>query len=271
MTLWQLRRKAAERLKSISGDSAGFEADQIIRFVFPGDALKRAEHTDADEEAAARVDEIVSRREAGEPLQYIFGEWEFMGLPFTVRPGVLIPRADTEILCEKALSLIRSGPYRTVLDLCCGSGCIGVSLRKYSDAEVTCADIDENCLALAKENAGRNGVDVALLQGDLFDAVAGRRFDLICCNPPYLSEADMDSLQTEVRHEPALALYGGRDGLDYYRRIAKDYERFLSPGGTMLLEIGSAQEAPVRRLFPKAEVIHDYAGLPRVITIGGSK
>ena len=270
MTLWELRRKAAERLKDVSGDSAGFEADQIMRHVFAGSALAGLNRAEAGEEETARLEEILSRREEGEPLQYIFGEWSFMGLPFSVRPDVLIPRADTEILCEKALSLIRERSYRTVLDLCCGSGCIGISVRKFTEADVTCADIDEDCLRIAEENAERNGVCVTLARGDLFGAVGDRRFDLICCNPPYLSEEDMASLQTEVRHEPVLALYGGRDGLDYYRRISVEYRRHLNPGGAMLLEIGSAQADPVGRLFPEPEIIKDYAGLPRVILIGGS-
>ena len=270
MTLWELRRKAAERLKSISGDSAWFEADQIVRCVFPESAPAGPDQREAGPEKIARLETILSRREAGEPLQYIFGEWDFMGLSFSVRPGVLIPRGDTEILCEKALSLIRAKRYKTVLDLCCGSGCIGISIRKYADADVTCADIDETCLKLVKENAARNGVTVSLAQGDLFGAVGGCRFDMICCNPPYLSEADMAVLQKEVRHEPALALYGGTDGLDYYRRISAEYRRHLNPGGAMLLEIGSTQADPVGRLFPGSEIIKDYAGLPRVITIGGS-
>ncbi len=270
MTLWQLRRKTAERLKSISGSSSGFEADQIIRFVFPKADFACLDHTEAAADDIARLDEIISRREAGEPLQYIFGEWDFMGLPFSVIPGVLIPRGDTEILCERAISLIRERSYRTVLDLCCGSGCIGISIRKYADADVTCADIDPDCLRIARENAERNGVSVTFAQGDLFDAVPSCRFDLICCNPPYLSKADMASLQKEVRHEPVLALYGGEDGLDYYRRISKEFRRYLNPGGAMLLEIGSAQADSVGKMFPKSELLHDYAGLPRVITIGGS-
>ena len=270
MTLWELRRKAAERLKDVSGDSAGFEADQIMRFVFGKTALTGLNRDEAGEKETAGVNEILSRREAGEPLQYIFGEWGFMGLPFYVRPGVLIPRADTEILCEKALSLIRERPYRTVLDLCCGSGCIGISIRKYAAADVTCADIDEGCLRLAEENAERNGVRVTLARGDLFDAVGDRRFDLICCNPPYLSDADMASLQEEVRHEPALALYGGRDGLEYYRRISAEYREHLNPDGAMLLEIGSALADQAGKQFPGSDIIQDYAGLPRVILIGGS-
>ena len=107
MTLWQLRRKTAERLKCISGSSSGFEADQIIRFVFSKADFACLDHTEAAADDIARLDEIISRREAGEPLQYIFGEWDFMGLPFSVMPGVLIPRGDTEILCERAISLIR--------------------------------------------------------------------------------------------------------------------------------------------------------------------
>ena len=190
--------------------------------------------------------EMLARRLAGEPLQYILGEWELMGLPFRVDARALIPRQDTETLVEAALGLIKERGYRTVLDLCCGTGCIGISLAALSGAAVTLADISADALALARENAEKNGVCARVTETNLFSNIK-RSFDLIACNPPYLSDADMAALQREVRFEPALALYGGADGLDFYRRIRTEYAAHLNPGGALLLEVGFGQAAAVMR------------------------
>lgn len=173
--------------------------------------------------------EMLARRLAGEPLQYILGEWELMGLPFRVDARALIPRQDTEMLVEAALGLIKERGYRTVLDLCCGTGCIGISLAALSGAAVTLADISADALALARENAEKNGVCARMTETNLFSNIK-RSFDLIACNPPYLSDADMAALQREVRFEPALALYGGADGLDFTAASARSMRRTSTPG-----------------------------------------
>ena len=209
---------------------------------------------------------LAQRRAHGEPLQYILGEWSFMGLPMIVRPGALIPRPDTEVLCERALRLSGERGYQTALDLCCGSGCIGIALASLGGMRVTCADVSDACIALAQENAALNGVSARFCTGDLFDAVDGT-FDLIVSNPPYLSHADLDGLQREVTFEPRIALDGGSDGLAFYRRIAAAYADYLNPGGALLLEIGSTQAERVCRLFENASCCNDYAGNPRVVTV----
>lgn len=211
-----------------------------------------------------RLEELVSRRKSGEPLQYILGKWEFMGLPFYTRPCALIPRQDTETLCEEALSI----GGKTLLDLCCGTGCIGVSLAKLGGFEVAFGDISPDCLALARENAALNGVAGSFVLTDMFGNISGS-YDMICVNPPYIPTSELASLQAEVKREPRLALDGGADGLDFYRRISRDYAAHLSPGGTLLMEVGAGQAEDVAEMFPKAEIIKDICGIKRVVAVRG--
>lgn len=212
------------------------------------------------------IDGIAKRRAQGEPLQYILGKWEFMGLPFYTRPCALIPRQDTETLCEEALKI--NGRGKTILDLCCGTGCIGVSLAKLGGFEVTFGDISPDCLALARENAALNGVAGSFVLTDMFGNISGS-YDMICVNPPYIPTSELASLQAEVKREPTLALDGGADGLDFYRRISRDYAAHLNPGGALLMEVGAGQAADVASMFPDAEIIKDICGIERVVTVRG--
>ena len=241
------RRELAEALGQAAGEEAEIEAKFLL-------------DASSDE---AWLKQAIQRRLSGEPLQYILGEWEFMGLPFRVGSGALIPRQDTETLCETALSWLKNRPGATVLDLCCGTGCIGVSLGKLDGARVAFADISPDALALAKENARKNGVIGDFYESDLLAAVPGA-YDLIACNPPYLTAAEMENCQKELTFEPALALFGGEDGLDFYRRLAAQWEAHVSPGGLLLMEIGYAQGEAVRGLFPGAKILKDIRGLDRV-------
>jgi release factor glutamine methyltransferase len=156
-----------------------------------------------------------------------------------------------------------------VLDLCCGTGAIGLSVAHFRpDARVLLTDVSADALSLAEENAGALGVSNAeFARGDLFDAAGEEAFDLIACNPPYLDEADMAALQQEVRREPALALFGGPDGLDFYRRLAAGWQAHVAIGGRLLMEIGASQGAAVCRLFPGAKVLKDIRGLDRVVCV----
>lgn len=270
MTVADALRQTARRLRAATGEEAAQEARWLVGHVL---GLQPAELAASRlgawrPEQAAALERLLQRRLMGEPLQYILGEWAFMGLPMRVRPGVLIPRADTEILAERAVQRMRQRGYRTALDLCCGSGCIGIALARFCAAEVTATDLSPACCALARENAAQNGVQLDVRQGDLFDAVKMQEtFDIIACNPPYLDASDLAGLQREVTFEPRLALDGGPDGLDFYRRIAAAYRVYLRPGGTLLLEIGSTQAQPVASLFGGGELLHDYAGRPRVLEV----
>ena len=219
------------------------------------------------DEQIADLGEMLERRLKGEPMQYILGEWEFYGLPFYVDARALIPRQDTELLVETALQMIQERGYRTCLDLCTGTGCVGISIAKNVSVQMTASDISRDALALAKENAELNEVDVTFVESDLFQSINGR-YDLIVCNPPYLTMDDMQSLQQELTFEPKLALYGGGDGLDYYRKIAWEYRDHLNANGVLLLEIGNTQAKTASALFDaNTRVLNDLSGNPRVLVV----
>lgn len=211
---------------------------------------------------------LIDRRCQREPLQYILGTAQFMGVTLRAQPGALIPRNDTETLCEQALARMQG--RERVLDLCTGTGALAIAIAlRFPGAQVTAADISADALAVARQNIADTGARVTLRQGDLFAAAAGERFDIIVSNPPYITAEKMADLQPEVRREPALALYGGLDGLDFYRRIAREAPDYLSPGGWLLLEIGSAQAEAVSALlaerFEALAVYPDMQGLPRAV------
>lgn len=223
-----------------------------------------------EQKAQAVYEAFLKRRSGRMPLQYITGEQEFMGLPFHVNPHVLIPRQDTEVLVEEALKRIRPG--MAVLDLCTGSGCIIISICKNcSDICAVAGDISQEALAVARENAKTNGVQVQFVQSDLLERIGGS-FDVIVSNPPYIPTGELSGLMPEVRDfEPRRALDGDADGLFFYKRIVKDGKRHLKPGGVLLFETGCDQGQTVPDLmrqsgYQDVEVIRDLAGLDRVVT-----
>jgi len=212
----------------------------------------------------------LNRRKTNEPLQYIMGEWEFMGLTIKTDRRALIPRPETELLVEEALVHIKKLNRRAkVLDVCTGSGCIAVSIARLSDSTVTAIDISDEALALAAENAAlHNAADnIRFVQSDLFGGLEAQQFDIIISNPPYIPTADLNDLQPEIHHEPKLALDGGADGMDIYRRLIHLSRDFLAPQGKLLLEIGPpAVEAIMKEAgYDIVRLIKDYAGLLRVL------
>lgn len=230
------------------------------------------------EEDFNEYEKRISARLEGMPLQYIVGIQEFMGLPFRVNKTVLIPRFDTEILVEKVLGIIKERGYEEpeILDMCTGSGAIGVSIaNKVPGARVTMADSSDEALHTAMGNAGINGVNkrCIFLVGDMFDALSEDAvYDIIVCNPPYIPTAEISKLAVEVRkHEPISALDGGEDGLDYYRIIARDASSHLKSGGVLALEIGHDQGKGVKELLEEAgtykniKVYKDLAKHDRVL------
>lgn len=234
----------------------------------PRGTLVRHLGDEVSSQDAERCLALFERRAQGEPTQYILGEAWFMGLRFSVDARVLIPRQDTELLCETALSLAGQRGYRCALDLCTGSGALAVTLAKLGGLQVTATDLSSDALCVAQENAKKNKVQITFLQGDLLEALPnGQVFDMIMCNPPYLTAQEMDELQPEVRQEPKLALLGGTDGLMFYRRLAHDAGRHLKSGGALLMEIGCAQGESVSTLFSnwKTKVLQDLNGLDRVV------
>jgi len=224
--------------------------------------------------AAATFCDLVERRVAGEPMQYIAGEAEFYGLPFHVNRDVLIPRPETEHLVEKAIALAGEFARPRMVDVGTGSGAIAVALaHALPSAKITATDISPAALAVAEANAARNGAAgrVRFLQGDLLGPVAGERFDIVVSNPPYVPECDRETLDVEVRdYEPAQALFAGEDGLAMYRQLIPAAFVALVPGGFLALEIGYGQQEAVEALLADAgfsgiEFTEDLQQIARVV------
>ena len=217
----------------------------------------------------------VKRLIAGEPLQYITGKQEFMKLNFLVTKDVLIPRADTEILVEEVIKIAENKTNPVILDMCTGSGAIAVSLAKYvKNVKVYAIDISEKALEIAKKNAEFNGVknNIKFIESNLFDKVKDKKFDIIVSNPPYLETDTIKKLTKDVQNEPKIALDGGKDGLDFYRKIADNGYKFLNRQGYICLEIGYNQRIAVRKImenkkrYVNIKCLKDLCGNDRVIT-----
>ncbi len=236
--------------------------------------VKRSELTDermVKPSEAKEINEIAEKRLTGRPLWYVIGDTEFYGCKIKVDERALIPRPETELLAEYAVKSVEDGDK--VLDMCTGSGCIAVAVAKNCaklGVTVTGADLSDAAVMLARENAKLNGVNVDFVQSDLFANVRGR-FNLIVCNPPYIKSGDIPFLQSEVReYEPKIALDGGADGLDFYRRLAKNIRSYLARDGVLLLECGEGQTEEILKLFEKrdyAMVMKDLSGTDRFIKI----
>ncbi len=218
-----------------------------------------------------KLKEIIAKRLTGRPLWYIIGDTEFYGCKIKVDERALIPRPETEQLAEIAVKSVEDGDK--VLDMCTGSGCLAVSIAKNCAGKrvtVTAADLSDAAIMLAQENAKLNGVNVNFVQSDMFKQVRGR-FNLIVCNPPYIKSGDIPALQKEVReYEPSIALDGGADGLDFYRRLASSVRSYLARDGVLLLECGEGQAEEILKLFEKrdyAMVIKDLSGTERFLKI----
>jgi release factor glutamine methyltransferase len=212
----------------------------------------------------------VERRRAGEPIAYLTGEREFHSLAFTVTPAVLIPRPETELLVDAALERVPAhAPFR-VLDLGTGSGCVAVAIAKLRPrAQVTATDVSRAALAVARENAARHGSSIEFIESDWLNALAGRRFDLIVSNPPYVAERDPHLAQGDSRFEPRVALVAGADGLSCIRLIIVQARAHLEPGGGLYFEHGYDQAARCRALLAQAGYFEvatprDLAGIERV-------
>lgn len=212
------------------------------------------------------------RRAKGEPLSSIFGFVDFYGLRFIVNKKVLSPRMETEILVEEGLKKIKQHQFKNALDLCTGSGAIGVCLAKFGGVNVTAIDISKQALAIAEENSIKNGVKIEFLQSNLFNELKKKRkYDIIISNPPYIKSEDILSLDEEVkRYDPRIALDGGEDGLEFYRNIIKDAPQHLNQGGYLMFEMGINQVDDIKALmqeggFQGIEIVKDYNKIERII------
>ena len=270
MTIREQLKTARLRLEAAGVPDAAVDAAWLLGAVLHMKALEVRVQGDkilkAEQETAFEA--LLLRRIAREPLQYILGDTDFMGLRFLTRSPVLIPRNDTELLCQKALERLRPGDR--VLDLCTGSGAIAVRLAVLATGiSVDASDISPEALLLARENAALHQANVNFLEGDLFAPWQGQQYDMICCNPPYIPSEELAGLQAEVRREPVLALDGGDDGLDFYRRLIKQAPQHLKGQGHLLLEMGDGQGIRLASMlafdFNDILIYDDMAGLPRLL------
>lgn len=252
-------------------DNAAFEARQIVMRAVnmneTGLIINAGMEVSAEDRKSAL--EMLKRRKNGEPLQYILGTAEFMSFEFEVNESTLIPRSDTETLVETVLEGIGEKRVK-LLDIGTGTGCIGISIARLSNAEVTLADISDKALCTAKRNALKNGVTAQFLKTDILSEIPDKAFDVIVSNPPYIETEVIKTLQTEVRdYEPLTALDGGEDGLRFYRRLTKVAPELLNENGFLAFEIGYKQGEAVSELmrkdFDNVRVIKDLCGNDRVV------
>ena len=279
---WSIKRVlawATDDFKRRGNKSARLDAELLLGEALGFDRIKlivEAERPLAEGELG-RYRELIKRRRVGEPIAYILGRREFFALPMVVDRRVLIPRPDTEVLVESALSGTQAQHlYGRMLDLCTGSGCVAIAFAKARPTwRVTAVDVSSDAASVARENVRRAGVvhNLAVLEGDLFAPLPeGARFELITANPPYIPSADIAGLDADVRDfEPRLALDGGADGLDVTRRIIAAAARYLSPGGLLAMEGGFDQAPAVASLLAAAGYTDitrakDLAGIERVVT-----
>lgn len=253
-------------------ESARFEAQCIMEYAAGLSRMDILKDVLVEEEQAKLLTALAERRVKGEPLQYLLGEWEFYGYPFKVGEGVLIPRQDTETLAEAAIESLN--PEKTAIDLCCGSGCVAITLQKETGALVFGVEKYDKALEFLKENIALNKSSVKAVKGDvLSESALGTlpEADVITANPPYLTAQDMSSLQKEVSFEPSTALFGGEDGLDFYREITRLWKKKLKPEGLLFFEIGAGQDEDVKKIleengFMRIRKIQDLTGTVRVVS-----
>ena len=267
-----------QQLRRAGIEAATLEARELVCFGTDKtrDQLTRDGSLYASPEVEARVRDLVDRHLAGEPVAYLIGEWEFYGLPLDISRDVLIPRADTEVLVEQALDFLKPLGQCRVLDLCAGSGCIGLAAAsQLPEARVVLGEYSDAALRICRQNIRRNGLSgrVVPMQVNALekpDRALGE-FQCILSNPPYIPKADIDGLDVSVKdYEPHLALDGGEDGLDFYRAIAEKWKDALVPGGRLYFEVGIGQADSVLRImraqgFGDIQIVKDLHDIPRVV------
>lgn len=276
MTIKEAIGKATIKIKTKNVDSPKLKARLLMQYI-----LKQTRQylmvyddnklTQAQEEKYFKAIEKLVK---GIPLQHITHQQEFMKMNFYVNENVLIPRPDTEVLVEEVIQIAKKIKAKKILDLCTGSGAIAVSLAKYiANSQITATDISEKALTVAEKNAKSNGVEqqIAFLSSDLFKEVPKEKYDMVVSNPPYIKREVVRTLDEEVQKEPLLALDGGWDGLDFYRKIVHQASDFLKYGGYLCLEIGYDQKLDVMDLIEREEIytdtycIKDLYGKDRVV------
>ena len=278
MKILELINKGAEVLsQNLSDINYRFESELLLSFVLKKERVWLLLHKNENinENLSDLFFSLIKRRAQGEPYSYITGTKEFMSLEFSVYPGVLIPRPDTETLVCHIIDVFKDKEAK-ILDLCTGSGAIGISLAKYiAKSEVTCVDISDVCIKTTEENAAKNGVKdkITIKKADVLKGIAtDSKYDCIVSNPPYIKTSDMKTLMRDVKdYEPHLALDGGNDGLIFHRKISEMAQNILSPFGILCFEVGHDQAEDVKSImmqngFTDICFIKDLAGINRVVS-----
>ena len=275
MVIAKLKQKLRRILEDSGIDCADFETEQLLKWCIGDRYYITDSMEEISEEREQKLTNAAVMRAKGEPLQYIIGEWDFYGFTFKVGRGVLIPRQETEVLVEKVLPFLNEGS--AVIDLCSGSGCIPIAIAKKSKADCFGVEISKDAIGYFEENVKLNSAEnkVRIVESDVLNPtqealeLLPKQADLITANPPYLTAEEMENLQKEVRREPELALFGGKDGLDFYRIIFEKWKVLLKPKGIFAVEVGDRQGEEVREIMTaagfEAQIFKDYSGIPRVV------
>lgn len=274
-----------QQLRQAGIEGATLEARELVCFAAgkTRQELMRDSRLYVPQAVEQQVRALVERHLAGEPVAYLIGEWEFYGLPLDISEHVLIPRADTEVLAQQAIEFVQTLEECRVLDLCAGSGCVGLAIASQApEARVVLGELSEGALRICRQNIRRNGLSGQVVPLPM-NVMAGPpahvgEFDCIVSNPPYIPRADIAGLDVSVKdYEPLMALDGGEDGLDFYRAICENWREVMHVGTRLYFEVGIGQADDVLRImravgFGDIQVVEDTAGIPRVVfgTLCGS-
>lgn len=266
MKLFDLRKNLKTEFESMAIDAV--DADFIVSEVLDEPITALPLIDDVDEEQVQKILKFAEMRKQHIPVNKIFKHAYFYGLDFKINNFVLAPRQDSEMLVDTALKYIHNNNYKTALDLCTGSGCLAISVKKNCDIDMLATDISKRALNIAETNAEKNNVDVKFLLSDMFESVEGK-FDIIISNPPYIATDDIADLDDEVKYcDPRLALDGGDLGLNYYNIIHDNLRKYLNDNGVLVMEIGEDQRFMIESLFNDfelVEVVKDYNDIERVM------
>ena len=273
--VFEILKSATEKLAEKKIENPRLDSEVLLAYVLNCRRLKL--YTDSKKiltaEEISRFENLIERRAEKIPVAYLVGTKEFFGFNFVVTDDVLIPRPDTEILTQCAIDFFQNNGGKNFLDIGTGSGAICISILKFCrNISAVAVDISEKSLEVAKFNAKKFGVDdrVNFFCGNLFEPVTEKKFDAIISNPPYIPTDDLKNLQAEVKREPKIALDGGEDGLNFYRKIISDAKKFLLPKGLLAFEVGINQAADVKKIleennFHDAKILKDLSGIERVV------